>query len=343
MKIYRDYDLTELNTFGVSARAKLFTEINDPADLTELFALPEFKENKKIFLGGGSNVLFTGDLDGLVVLNNLKGIEVLSETTTEVLIRAMSGEIWHDLVLFAVDREYWGIENLAFIPGTVGAAPMQNVGAYGAELKNILENVETFSTEDGTKRIFTRDECELGYRDSIFKNELKEKYFIFAITLKLSKIEKKNISYKILQEYLEKNKIIIKSPRDISDAVTMIRKNKLPDPKIIGNAGSFFKNIFMEQEKLKNLLQKYPDMPHFREDNLTKIPSAWLIEQCGPANGTSWKGYKLGNVGVHERQALVIVNYGGASGEEIKNLAEKITNSVFDKFKIKLIPEVNLI
>ena len=362
MKILENHNLQVLNTFGVSARARFFTEVNSEEELKELFTTPEFKENERLFLGGGSNVLFTKNFNGLVILNKIKGVEILGEDDKIVFIRALSGEIWHDLVLFAVQYEYWGIENLAFVPGTVGAAPMQNVGAYGAELKNVLEKVETFSIEDGTKRIFTKDECELGYRDSIFKNELKDKYFIFAIILKLSKIPKPNLSYKILSDYLEKparttgvvqsggNKITPYSSKDISDAVTQIRKNKLPDPKIIGNAGSFFKNVFVNEETLKSLLKLYPGMPFFKEKEMIKIPSAWLIEQCGPAlprhgeeGGASWKGYRAGNVGVHEKQALVIVNYGGATGEEVKDLALRIIDSVFSEFNLKLVPEVNLI
>ena len=344
MKIEQNYDLTKLNTFGISARAKFFVELNNGLDLPKLFTSPEFKNNQKIFLGGGSNVLFTKDFDGMVILNRLRGIKILNENSKTITIRSMAGEIWHDLVLFAVNRGYWGIENLSFIPGTVGAAPMQNVGAYGAELKNVLLNVETYNTEDGEKMVFAKEDCELGYRDSIFKNSLKGKYFISAVTLKLSKIGKPNISYKILQEYLEKNKIKVKNPKDISDAVTHIRKTKLPDPKVIANAGSFFKNVFVDKKKLQGLLQKYPDMPYFEDAEngskasvLAKIPAGWLIEQCG------WKGKKIGNVGVHKKHALVLVNYGGGSGKEVKDLAEQITASVFSKFGLKLVPEVNLI
>jgi len=346
MKIFGNYDLTKLNTFGISARAKFFIEVHSEDELKELFATQEFKKNKKLFLGGGSNVLITRDFDGLVILNKLKGIEILEEDFENVVIRCMGGEIWHDLVNFAVDRGYWGIENLSFIPGTVGAAPMQNIGAYGAELGHVLENVEGYEIEDGKenkKRIFKKEECEFGYRDSVFKNKLKDRYFIFAITLRLSKREKKNLSYKILSDYIEKNKIEIKGPKDISEAVTSIRKSKLPDPKVIANAGSFFKNVLLDGETLKSLLKLYPEMPSFNEGGIKKIPAAWLIEQCGPANGTSWKGYRLGNVGVHNRQALVLVNYGGASGGEVKNLAEQIIASVLSKFNLKLVPEVNLI
>ena len=363
MKIYQNYDLSKLNTFGIVVNARFFIEVRNEKDLVELFVSPEFKNNERMFLGGGSNVLFTKDFDGMVILNKLKGIKILNKNSKDVIIRSMSGEIWHDLVIFAVNKGYWGIENLSLIPGTVGAAPMQNIGAYGTELRDVLENIETYQIETGAKRVFKNEECELGYRDSIFKNKLKGKYFIFAITLKLSKIERKNISYKILQEHLKKNKIKVKNPKDISDAVTHIRKSKLPDPTIISNAGSFFKNVFVEKEKLEELLKIYPNMPYFEKENkrnkrkngskasvLVKIPAGWLIEQCGPASprhggasGTSWKGYRIGNAGVHEKQALVLVNYGGATGKEVEDLAEQITASVFSKFGLKLVPEVNLI
>src|SRR3989344_2359882 len=337
MEILKNYGLAKLNTFGISARAKFFTEIHDENNLKELFILPEFKNNDKLFLGGGSNVLFTKDFNGIIVLNKLKGIKILEETPKYSLLRAMGGEIWHDLVSFAVSREYWGIENLSLIPGTVGAAPMQNIGAYGVELKETLENVEAYEIETGVKRIFKKEECDFGYRDSIFKNKLKGRYFISAITLKLNKTEKKNISYKVLREYLEKNKIEVRTSKDISDAIIQIRRSKLPDPAVIGNAGSFFKNVFLKSEKLKQLLEKYPKMPYFEEDGLIKIPAGWLIEQCG------WKGKRVGNVGVHDKQALVLVNHGGATGEEMRNLAEQIINAVFTKFSLTLVPEVNLI
>lgn len=349
MRILENYDLTKLNTFSIFVNAKFFVEIKKEEDLAELFNLPEFINNKKMFLGGGSNVLFTKDFDGIVVLNKLKGIEILEENSKIVAIRAMGGEFWNDLVSFAVSRGYWGIENLAFIPGTASAAPMQNIGAYGAELKDTLLNVEAFEIETGIKKIFNKEECALGYRESIFKNKLKDKYFISAVTLKLSKIPKPNLSYKILFDYLEKparhggNKIEIKNPKDISDAVTSIRKSKLPDPNILGNAGSFFKNVFVTKKQLDDLLKVFPDMPYFEEKDgskasvLVKVPAGWLIERCG------WKGQRMGNVGVHEKQALVLVNYGGATGKEIMELADRITVSVKEKFSIELLPEVNLI
>ncbi len=356
MKILENYDLTPLNTFGMRARARFFVEVNNESDLKELFLFPEFKNNSKMFLGGGSNVLFTNDFDGIIVLNKLKGVDILREDNKNVFIRSMGGEIWHNLVSFTVEKGYWGIENLALIPGTVGAAPMQNIGAYGVELKDILENVEVFEIETGAKKVFKKTECEFGYRDSVFKSKFKGKYFISAITLQLSKIPKPNISYKFLREYLESNKIIVKNskaspvaspirlqPRDVADAVAEIRRSKLPDPKVIGNAGSFFKNVFLSEVKIKILLEKFPDMPIFKENEVVKIPSAWLIEHCGPKDGISWKGYKEGSVGVHIKQALVLVHYGGGTGLEVKNLAEKIISSVYDKFGIKMETEVNII
>ncbi|MFA5095469.1 MAG: UDP-N-acetylmuramate dehydrogenase [Candidatus Paceibacterota bacterium] len=337
MKIAKNYDLIKLNTFGISVRAKFFIELNNESDLKELFESPEFKNSEKLFLGGGSNILFTKNFDGIVVLNKLKGIEIINETPENVFIKSMGGEMWHALVIFTVDRGLWGIENLSLIPGTVGATPVQNIGAYGAELKDVLENVEAYEIETGEKRIFNKKECEFGYRESIFKNKLKGKYFIASVTLKLDKKRNENINYKALQEYLEKNKIEIKNSKDISDAVSFIRKSKLPNPAIIGNAGSFFKNVFVTKEKINSLLLTYPDMPFFEENGIMKIPAGWLIEQCG------WKGKRVGNVGVHERQALVLVNYGGATGEEVKNLSEQIIASVYSKFGLMLEKEVNLI
>lgn len=337
MQILENYDLTTQNTFGIKAFAKYFTEVSQEEDLSSLFQSEQFKEYEHLFLGGGSNVLFTRDFNGIVILNKIKGIEIINETEEDVWIKAYGGEIWHDLVLFAVGHEYWGIENLSWVPGTVGAAPMQNIGAYGAELKDTLVSVEAYDILNGEKIIFQNIECNFGYRDSIFKNIVKNKYFISAIILKLSKVEKKNITYKALQDYFEQNNINPESIKDISDAVIEIRKSKLPDPKIIGNAGSFFKNVFVEKEKLNELLERYLNLPYFEEESVFKIPAGWLIQECG------WKGYRVGNVGVHDKQALVLVNHGGATGEEIKNLAMQIIESVKQKFDLTLTPEVNFV
>lgn len=361
MKIKKDFDLTKLNSFGIKAKTKYFIEINSEKDLIEVFNSAEFKNNDKLFLGGGSNLLFTKDFNGIILWNNLKGIEILEEDKENVWLRTQGGEGWNDLVKFSVEKNLWGIENLSAIPGTVGASPVQNIGAYGVELKDVLEKVEAYQIENGQKKIFENNECNFGYRDSIFKNEAKGKYFISAIILKLSKKQKLNIDYQAVKEYLEKNKIVLESSKEVSQVITEIRNSKLPDPKVLGNAGSFFKNVFVDNKKLEELLEKYPEMPYFVEGNLinpirsrpreasatvtlgrpasngVKIPTAWLIEETG------WKGKRLGRVGVHEKQALVLVNYGGATGEEMIILAEKIMASVKQKFDIQLVPEINLI
>ena len=249
--------------------------------------------------------------------------------------------------MFTCERGFWGVENLSFIPGTVGGAPVQNIGAYGVELKDSLEEIEVFDIEEGEKKIFTNLECRFGYRDSIFKNELKDKCFIISVTFKLSKIPKINTEYKVLKNYLDENKISVKSPFDICSAVTAIRKSKLPDPKILGNAGSFFKNIVLDKikdkQKIEKILSAFPEIPYFEEENLIKIPSGWLIEKSGREEGISWKGYRVGNVGVHDKQALVLVNYGGATGKEVQDLALQIIKDVKDKFDLELKPEVNII
>lgn len=337
MEIKSNYNLSKLNTFGINTNAKFFVEVNNEGELRELFINPIFVENKKFFLGGGSNILFTKDFDGIVVLNKLSGIEIIEEDRENVIVKAMGGEPWHNFVMFAVDNGYWGIENLALIPGTTGAAPIQNIGAYGVELKDTLFNVEAFEIETGFKKVFSQENCKLGYRDSVFKNELRNKYFISAVILKLSKKDKINLEYKILADFLKENNLEVKNPKDISNAIISIRKSKLPDPKILGNAGSFFKNVFVDKIQLQELLIFYPNVPYFEEENIIKIPAGWLIEQCG------WKGKRLGNVGVHEKQALVLVNYGGATGLEIIELASKIIKSVKDKFNLELTPEVNLV
>lgn len=345
MQILENYDLTKLNTFGVKAKAKLFSEIYSEEDIEELFSKEEFKKNERLFIGGGSNILFTKDFDGIVILNKLKGIEIIKEEENDVYIKAMGGESWHDLVMFAVERGYWGIENMALIPGTVGATPVQNIGAYGVEIKDIFFNLEAYEIESGDpsttlgtrKKIFSKEECEFGYRDSVFKNKFKGKYFISAITLKLNKKENFNINYKALQQYFEKNNLIAKNSKDVSEAVINIRQSKLPDPKDLGSAGSFFKNVYVDEKKFQELKEKYPEMPIFEEGELKKIPAGWLVEACG------WKGKRVGNVGVYEHQALVIVNYGEATGEEIKNLALNIIDSVKQKFDLELTPEVNFV
>jgi UDP-N-acetylmuramate dehydrogenase len=337
MDIKNNISLKQFNTFGVDVKAKFLTFLEKEVDIKEVFDSEEFKNNPHIFLGEGSNVLFVNDFEGIVVVNKLKGIEILREDEENVWLKIASGEGWHDIVLFTVEKKYWGIENMALIPGTVGAAPIQNIGAYGVEIKDVIEDVFTFNIETSEKKIFSKDECKFGYRESVFKNELKDKYFISAIVIKLSKVPKINLSYKALNEYIEKNNIEKNNIKNISDSVIAIRQSKLPDPKVVGSAGSFFKNVFVEKDILKKILEKFPELPYFEEGDVYKIPAGWLIESC------NLKGKVVGNTGVYEHQALVIVNHGGATGFEIKNLVDQIINSVEQKFGLTLVPEVNII
>ena len=337
MDIKNNISLKQFNTFGIDVKAKFLTSLEKEIEIKEVFNSQEFKNNPHIFLGGGSNILFVNDFEGIVVVNRLKGIEVLREDEENVWLKIASGEDWHETVLFAVEKKYWGIENMALIPGTIGAAPIQNIGAYGVEIEDVVEDVFAFNIETSEKKIFSKDECKFGYRESIFKNELKDKYFISALVIKLSKVPKVNLSYKDLNEYFEKNNIEKNNIKNISDAVIEIRQSKLPDTKVLGSAGSFFKNVFIEKDILKKLLEKFPELPYFEEGDVYKIPAGWLIESC------NWKGRVVGNTGVYEHQALVVVNHGGASGVEIKNLVDQIIDSVEQKFGLILVPEVNII
>ena len=337
MKIFKDYDISKLNTFKIKAKTLYFSEIKKEEDVIKLFSSEVFRKNKKLFISGGSNMLFTKKFNGILVANRLKGIFVLKEDKENVWIKSFGGELWNDLVNFTVNRGYWGMENLALIPGTVGASPVQNIGAYGVEVKDLIESVEAYKVDNGKKKIFKNKECFFDYRESIFKNKLNGAYFISAVIFKLSKKEIKNLKYKAIEEYIVMNNLKVSTPKEISKIVAKIRTSKLPDPKILGNAGSFFKNVYVDQSFLKQLEKKYNDIPSYKEGNNYKIPTGWLIENCG------WKGKKIGNVGVHSLQALVIVNHGNATGKEIKNFSDKIIKSVFNKFGISIECEVNLI
>lgn len=337
MEILENYSLEKLNTFGIKVNAKFFCVLEKEQDIEGLFIKKEFKENKKLFLGGGSNILFTHDFDGIVILNKIKGIEKIKEDNENVWIKIGGGENWHEFVLFTILNNYSGVENLSLIPGTVGATPIQNIGAYGLEIKDVLESLEAYEIENGTKKIFLNKDCDFGYRNSIFKNSLKDKFFISSVILKLNKIHKPNISYKILKNYLDDKKLEA-TLKNISDAVIEIRKSKLPDPKIIGNAGSFFKNVFVTEDESLRLKEINKDIPVFKDDyGILKIPAGFLIEQCG------FKGKTFGNVGVYKDQALVLVNQGGATGDEIKDLVFMIIKEVKEKFGLILEPEVNII
>jgi UDP-N-acetylmuramate dehydrogenase len=333
------HSLRQLNTFHIDAKADFFTSVRSEAEAIDLFQSSTYKKQPSLILGSGSNLLFTRDFKGLVIRNELSGIDVIEESEEQVLVRAASGELWHPFVLYCVQHDWGGVENLSLIPGTIGAAPMQNIGAYGAEIKEVLVSVDAIDRSNGDKRTFSAHDCRLSYRESIFKSELKEKFFISSVTLRLSKkLHRLNTSYGAIQDTLRAMQVNDVTVRAISDAVISIRKSKLPDPSVIGNAGSFFKNPVVTTDHYNTLRKSYPSMPgYFSENQLVKVPAAWLIEQDG------WKGKRFGDAGVHTQQALVLVNYNDAKGDELYSLALKIQSSVQARFNIMLTPEVNII
>jgi len=338
LQVKENINLKLFNTFGIEAKAKYFSAIESKEQLHELMATDLFKNERRIFLGGGSNVLFIKDFDGLIIHNAIQGIEKQDETNESITLRVSSGVNWHQLVLHCVQNNWGGVENLSLIPGTVGAAPIQNIGAYGVEVSEVIEKVDGFDTTNGTSKSFTKDECRFGYRESVFKSVFKEKIFISSVTLRLSKKNHRlNTHYGAISDTLMKMNIMQPSIQSVSDAVIKIRKEKLPDFNVIGNAGSFFKNPEITEEHFLKLKSEFTAMPHYPTANQqVKVPAGWLIEQCG------WKGKKINHVGVHAMQALVLVNFGKAKGEEIFQLAMKIIESVREKFSITLTPEVNI-
>lgn len=341
MQIEKNKSLLPYNTFGLEVFAEALVEIHQVSQVMELPKLIQQYSAMHI-LGGGSNVLLTKNVEGITIVNLIKGIEIVREDSQFVEVCFSAGEIWHECVLWCVDRQYGGIENLSLIPGTIGAAPIQNIGAYGVELKDVFVELTAIDLTTGDTRIFDRDACKFGYRESVFKKELAGKYFITAVTLKLSKQPVCLIDYGNLRDELasiEPDKLSIK---DVSQAVIKIRSEKLPDPKMIGNAGSFFKNPVIGHEHFMKLKEAYPNMPSFEATNGIKIPAAWLIQHCGPSEDQSWKGYTEDGYGVHKNQALVLVNYGHATGSDIFNLSVKIIAGVEQKFGIQLEREVNI-
>lgn len=336
--IQENFSLAPLNTFHIDVRARYYTSVDSVESLQSLIRSDLFKKEKKLILGGGSNVLFTQDFDGLVMRMNIKGISTEEQTEDEITITAGGGEVWHELVMHCVNQNWGGIENMSLIPGTAGAAPIQNIGAYGVEFKDVAKKVQCIDTRTGQIRDFTNAECRFGYRESVFKHELKEKYFISSVTLRLTK--KNHVirtDYGAIREVLSSRGIDHPTIRDVSDAVIEIRKSKLPDPLVTGNAGSFFKNPTITTDHFNLLKKAYPEIPGYASVNQeVKVPAAWLIEQCG------WKGKTFHNIGVHKSQPLVLVNYGGGSGAEILALSKEIQRSVEEKFSIQLSTEVNI-
>ena len=340
-------NLKPYNSFGFDAIAKYFVEINAIDDLQTLIRSRELQKHKSLILSGGNNVLFQENVfDGLVVYNNTKGVEILREDENEVVVRAQAGEDWPDFVRFCVGKGWHGMENLAHIPGKVGAAPVQNIGAYGMELKDSFLQCEAIAMKTGETRVFTKEDCRFGYRESIFKSELKGQYVITSVDFLLKKNAPLNLAYGNIKAYLEQNGIESPTLQQLHDAICAIRDSKLPDVKQIGSAGSFFKNPVIDKVQFEALQKKYPDMPHYDEPNgMVKVPAGWLIEHTGPStgSGTSWKGWRDEYVGVYDKQALVLVHYGGGKGQDIVELAHRIQDSVEAKFGIRISPEVNFV
>jgi len=338
VRIKENADLTALNTLGVKATADTLVEIEFKEHLIALHKSGYFESATPYILGGGSNVLLLDNLSKPVLKVSIPGIEVKKEEGNHIFIEIGAGVNWHNLVEYCVTNNYGGIENLALIPGTTGAAPIQNIGAYGVELDQVFDSLELFDIKSGKLKTYLKEECEFGYRDSIFKRDLKGKVIVTGVTLRLTKSHHLiNTGYKALSEFLREKSINSPDLKDIFDAVVAIRKSKLPDPSLLGNAGSFFKNPIVENSVANKLKTNYSDMPAYMvDDSHQKIPAGWLIEKAG------WKGKKIGNVGTYRNQALVIVNHGDATGREIYDHAMRIRESVSEKFGISLMPEVNI-
>lgn len=336
--IKENFDLSNYNTMKLRVITRFFIEVHSVSELEEALQFANDKNLRLLVLGGGSNILFVKDFDGIVILNRIKGLQTISEDDAQITIEVGAGENWHQLVLDCVEKGYGGIENLSLIPGTVGAAPIQNIGAYGVELVDVFESLQAYDIEQKGLKTFIKEECGFGYRDSIFKRELKGKVVITSITLKLSKKPELHFSYSSLKEKLEQKGIQNPTIKDISRAVIEVRQSKLPDPDEIGNTGSFFKNPVISVSQYDELKSTYSELPGYPLSELqVKVPAGWLIEKAG------WKGKREGDAGVHNKQALVLVNHGKATGEQIWNLANQIITSIHQQFDIRLTPEVNIL
>ena len=337
MAILNDFSLKNYNTFGIEAKAKQFVSVHSVPELKNI--LEQNKSNKKFILGGGSNMLLTKDIEALVIHIDLKGKKILKEDDDFVWIEAQAGENWHEFVLWNIDQNFGGLENMSLIPGNVGTTPVQNIGAYGTEMKDTFVSCEAINIENQEIKSFTKEECNFGYRESIFKNEVKDQYIITSVVFKLTKRNHKiNTSYGDITAELTKNSIAIPTLKDVSNAVIAIRKSKLPDPAELGNSGSFFKNPILLKTNFEKIHQKFPEMRFFDiSETEVKVPAGWLIEQAG------LKGKRFGDAGIHKNQALVLVNYGNATGQEILNVSKTVQDTVFDTFGIHIEAEVNII
>lgn len=345
MKISSNVSLQTYNTFGIDVAADLFCHVASLDDFRLLMATDEYKLNKKLILGGGSNILFTDNFDGIVIRNQIPGITYQTLNDYEVLVKAGSGVVWHDFVKWCIEKNFAGIENLSLIPGMVGASPMQNIGAYGVEVKDVFYELEAIDMQTGDLKVMSASECGFRYRESVFKHALKGKFMIISVTFRLANLNNPKTVYQTKTDYGDIRNTLSEMNYDglsigeVSEAVVRIRTAKLPDPAVLGNAGSFFKNPSISFSAFETLKLKYPLIPGYpsvTNKDEVKVAAGWLIEQCG------WKGKVIGHTGSHKNQALVLVNYGGANGKEIRELAKKIQQSVWDRFGIEILPEVNI-
>ncbi|MFK7951984.1 MAG: UDP-N-acetylmuramate dehydrogenase [Ekhidna sp.] len=338
MIVQQNASLKPYNTFGLDENAGYLAIVDSVGDLDEIYQSSRFRSQKKMILGGGSNVLFTRGFTGIVAKNEIRGISIHKETNEDVLVSAGGGESWHQFVLWSVDKGFGGVENLSLIPGTVGAAPMQNIGAYGVELKEVFHSLEAYEIATGKTVTFFKEDCRFGYRSSIFKGELKDKFVITKVFFSLNKKPIFNLSYGNLKQTLEEMRVDELTLKNVSQAVINIRQSKLPDPLELGNAGSFFKNPIIEKLHFEALKAQFPNIGCYPIDNdSVKVPAGWLIEHAG------WKGYRNGDIGVHDMQALVLVNHGKGRGKDIFKLSNEIINSVQSKYGIDLEREVNVV
>lgn len=337
MEILSHFSLKKYNTFGIEAKAKQFVAVHSVQELKTV--LQENKSTEKFILGGGSNMLLTKDIDALVIHIDLKGKKIIEENDDFVWVESQAGESWHEFVLWTIDQNFGGLENMSLIPGNVGTTPVQNIGAYGTEIKDTFVSCEAMTIGSQEMKTFTKEACHFGYRESVFKNEVKNQYIITSVVFKLTKTNHKiNISYGDISAELAKNNITNPTLKEVSNAVIAIRQSKLPDPKELGNSGSFFKNPILLKSDFEKIHQQFPEMKYFDiSETEVKVPAGWLIEQAG------FKGKRFGDAGIHKNQALVLVNYGNATGKEILNVSKDIQETIFKTFGIHIEAEVNVI
>ena len=337
MQIQNNFTLKKYNTFGIEAKAKQFVAVHSIEELKQILAT--HKSEAKFILGGGSNMLLTQDIEALVIHIDLKGKKIIKEDDDYVWVESQAGEVWHEFVLWSIDQNLGGLENMSLIPGNVGTTPVQNIGAYGTEIKDTFVSCNAVNIDSQELRTFTKEECKFGYRESIFKQEAKDQYVITSVVFKLTKRNHKiNTAYGDITKELEKNKVVLPTLKDVSNAVIAIRQSKLPDPKELGNSGSFFKNPIISKELYEKAHAQFPEMPHYVvSETEVKAPAGWLIEQAG------FKGKRFGDAGIHKNQALVLVNYGNATGQEILAVSKDIQATVLNKFGIAIEAEVNVI